>query len=134
MPVLAHFPIALKTSTTLCKDNLCLSQSYLSIVNERLSTMPTTDPRLRGGHWWRLFCRYGAVGARLIHASAHVRIVGGVLLNSSPLRVTWLLAMSVAISHRLGEQGFAHTVLSTAKFWHYLQQSSLSSLVSFHAS
>ena len=34
-------------------------------------------------------------------------VIGRVLSNSSPLRVTGTLSRLVAISHRLGEQGFA---------------------------
>jgi hypothetical protein len=34
-------------------------------------------------------------------------VIGGVLSNSSPLHVTGTLSRSVAISHHLGEQGFA---------------------------
>ena len=64
--------------------------------------------------------RGGAVGARLIHASAHARLNGGGATNSSPGRLTWNQARSVVTSH-LGEQGFARTELIPAKFWHYPQ-------------
>jgi hypothetical protein len=69
----------------------------------------------------------GAVGARVIQASTHVRRGVGVLSNSSPQPVTWLLPRLVVISC-LREEDLHGTILSLQSFWHHSQLSSPSSL------
>ena len=64
--------------------------------------------------------RDGAVGTRLIQASAHVRLGGGVLPNSSPQTLTSILCRLVAISC-LREEALHGTVLSLQSFWHHSQ-------------
>ncbi len=57
----------------------------------------------------------GAVGARVIQASTHVRLGGGVLPNSSPQTLTSILCRLVVIS-RLREEALHRTILSLQSF------------------
>ena len=70
----------------------------------------------------------GAVGARLIQASAHVRLGGGVLPNSSPQTLTSILCRSVVISRLLREEALHVTILSLQSFRTTHSSSSPSSL------
>jgi len=57
----------------------------------------------------------GAVGARVIQASAHVRLGGGGAVKLLLSVLTWSLPRSVAISRR-GEEALHWTVLSLQSF------------------
>jgi hypothetical protein len=72
----------------------------------------------------------GAVGARLIQASAHVRRGGGGAVKLLPSAVDLVLSRLVAIASSPALHG---TVISLQSFWHHSQLSSLVVFVSFHS-
>ena len=70
----------------------------------------------------------GAVGARVIQVSAHVRLGGEGAVKVLLSVLTWSLPRSVAVSRR-GEEALHRTVLSLQSFWHHSQLSSPSSYI-----
>ena len=74
----------------------------------------------------------GAVGARLIQASTHVRRDGGGAVKLLPSAGDLVYPGRWRFL-RLGEEALHGTVLSLHSFWHHSQLSSLVVFVSFHS-
>ncbi len=102
----------------------CLVLQYL-YKPSMLTPMYTFWLRVPLVKW--VFCKTGLWAPAWYKRQSMSILLVGVLSNSSPTCCPGLSPRLVAISC-LGEQGFAHCHTKPAKFWHYPQQSSLSSL------